>query len=519
MHRLKDYKPSKAELAKLKDSGYKSPIEIWADYIKLYLQSILGHQSYFNTGMMTGTDPLRLTDKRNLFYLTSDENVVRMFEKAYQRKGISAPFFKNAPKSAKARKEYFSRKIHEMGRMEAQYQLMSLLANTGTWATNIFSGSAMTIGGAGLRNFKDGYSNKKIYDMLLTDAKGKEVVRLNNGKYAKNRKDLLEYLEERGVIDAFIQNEFEVNTNLTSGLKKAGINVKNFQRDITVAIKSKANRKETPLEVIDRYGVKDLMIKYGSFFMQNSERINRLNAFTAHAMQAVRKFGTEGRELSITDDFVFDMGMRGIENSQFLYQNSARPAFMRTAVGKVLSRFKLFVWNSVRVRKEFYRQAKLYGFRQGTREYERFKDTYMIDMFMFALGSAFMFSIFDTALAPPLDTFQSIADSLYGDKRERDMAFFGSKLGALNLLKPPVARIPDAAWELLTGDWEKFSSYTAYTMFPFGRGVRQLVQLSDSPERAGEILLRLPVNQVKSRIRRAQKRARQEENIEELLGE
>ena len=338
-------------------------------------------------------------------------------------------------------------------------------------------------------------------------------------RYAKNRKDLLEYLEERGVIDAFIQNEFEVNTNLTSGLKKAGINVKNFQRDITVAIKSKANRKETPLEVIDRYGVKDLMIKYGSFFMQNSERINRLNAFTAHAMQAVRKFGTEGRELSITDDFVFDMGMRGIENSQFLYQNSARPAFMRTAVGKVLSRFKLFVWNSVRVRKEFYRQAKLYGFRQGTREYERFKDTYMIDMFMFALGSAFMFSIFDTALAPPLDTFQSIADSLYGDKRERDMAFFGSKLGALNLLKPPVARIPDAAWELLTGDWEKFSSYTAYTMFPFGRGVRQLVQLSDSPERAGEILLRLPVNQVKSRIRRAQKRARQEENIEELLGE
>ena len=375
----------------------------------------------------------------------------------------------------------------------------------------------MTIGSAGIRNFADSYSNKKIYDMLLTDGKGNEVVKLNNGKTAKNRKELLQYLEERGVIDAFIQNEFDVNPRLRSGLEKAGVNLKTFKREITTAAKSK-NPNLSVMEVVRKYNVMDTMVKYGSFFMQNSERINRLNAFTAHAMQAVKKFGVEGRELSIEDPFVFDMAMRGIENTQFLYQNSARPAFMRTAVGKVLSRFKLFVWNSVRTRKEFYRQAKLYGFKEGTPEYERFKDTYMIDLFMFALGSAFMFSIFDTALAPPLDTFQSIADSLYGDKRERDMAFWGSKLGALQLLKPPVARIPDAAIELLTGDWEKFSSYTAYTMFPFGRGVRQLVQFSERPERAGEIFLRLPVNQMKSRLEREKRRSRQKSRIEETLG-
>jgi len=512
------YKVSKAEQEQLKGSDYKNPVEVWADYVKLYLQSILGHQSYFSTEMVSPKSPLKLKDKRNLFYLTSDENVINIFEKYYQNKGVSSPFFKHAPKSKEARKEYFSRKLHELGRMEAQYQLMSLLANTGTWATNIFSGSAMTIGSAGIRNFADSYSNKKIYDMLLTDGKGNEVVKLNNGKTAKNRKELLQYLEERGVIDAFIQNEFDVNPRLRSGLKKAGVNLSTFKREITTAAKSK-NPNLSVMEVVRKYNVMDTMVKYGSFFMQNSERINRLNAFTAHAMQAVKKFGAEGRELSIEDPFVFDMAMRGIENTQFLYQNSARPAFMRTAVGKVLSRFKLFVWNSVRTRKEFYRQAKLYGFKEGTPEYERFKDTYMIDLFMFALGSAFMFSIFDTALAPPLDTFQSIADSLYGDKRERDMAFWGSKLGALQLLKPPVARIPDAAIELLTGDWEKFSSYTAYTMFPFGRGVRQLVQFSERPERAGEIFLRLPVNQMKSRLERERRRSRQKSRIEETLGE
>ena len=521
LYRMKDYKVSHAELKKLKGSKYKSYPEVWADYIRLYLQSILGHQSYFSKGMMEGTDPLMLKNKKNLFYLTSDENMIRGYEKLYQRKGWKPPFVKNAPLDKKARIEYFSRKIHEFGRMEAQYQLMSLLANTGTWATNIFSGNAMTAGSAGVRNFFNVFSDKKIYKSLLSDVNGNPVVKLNNGKYAKNKKDLLRYLEERGVIDNFIQNEFEINTDLTQGLKKIGVNIKDLKRDLTIAIKQKSMNykgEETPLEVIERYGVKDIMLKYGGFFMQHSERVNRLNAFAAHAMQAINRYGVEGRELSVADDFVFDMAMRGIENTQFLYQNASRPAFMRTATGKVLSRFKLFVWNSIRTRKEFYRQAKLYGFRKGTPEYEKFKDTYMIDMFMFAMASAFMFSIFDTALAPPLDTLQSIADSLYGDKRERDMAFFGSKLGAFNLLKPPVARIPDAAWELLTGDWEKFSSYTAYTMFPFGRGVRQLKQFAEKPEKAGEIFLRLPVNQVKNKIKRAQRRSEQEENIEELLG-
>ena len=516
----KRYKVSKAEENKLSKSEYNNYPEVWADYIRLYMQSILGHQSYFSNRMSEGIDPLKLKDRKNLFYLTSDESMIKGFEWLYERKGVKPPFIKNAPLDKEARIEYFSRKIHEFGRMEAQYQLMSLLANTGTWATNIFSGNAMTAGSAGVRNFFRSFSDKQIYKRLLSDADGNPVVKLNNGKFARNKKELLQYLEERGVIDNFIQNEFEINTNLRSGIKKAGVNIKDIQRDITKAMKSGRNKgEETVLEVIDRYGVKDVMVKYGSFFMQHSEKVNRLNAFTAHAIQAINKYGVEGRELSINDDFVFDMGMRGIENTQYLYQNSARPAFMRTAMGKVLSRFKLFVWNSIRVRKEFYRQAKLYGFRRGTPEYERFKDIYAIDMFMFAMGSAFMFSIFDTALAPPLDTLQAIADSLYGDKRERDMAFFGSKLGALNLLKPPIARVPDAAWELLTGDWEKFSSYTAYTMFPFGRGVRQIKQLVESPERVGEITLRLPINTAISRLKRAQKRGLQQEEIDYQLGD
>ena len=264
----KRYKVSKAEENKLSKSEYNNYPEVWADYIRLYMQSILGHQSYFSNRMSEGIDPLKLKDRKNLFYLTSDESMIKGFEWLYERKGVKPPFIKNAPLDKEARIEYFSRKIHEFGRMEAQYQLMSLLANTGTWATNIFSGNAMTAGSAGVRNFFRSFSDKQIYKRLLSDADGNPVVKLNNGKFARNKKELLQYLEERGVIDNFIQNEFEINTNLRSGIKKAGVNIKDIQRDITKAMKSGRNKgEETVLEVIDRYGVKDVMVKYGKEYI------------------------------------------------------------------------------------------------------------------------------------------------------------------------------------------------------------------------------------------------------------
>jgi len=510
---------------------YKNYIDVWADYMKLHLQTVLGHQTYFPEQIMyeveRGIDPLYIKDKRNLFYLSSDQNMLKMYEKLWQSKKFKkAPFIKrimeDAPFDAEARKEYFSRKLHEFGRMEAQYELMTLLANTGTWATNIVSGNAMTLASAGIRNFVNVFNKKKVFDRLLS-VNGKPVLKTLNGKDVVDRKTLTKYMEERGIIDNFIQNEFETNPNLTNSLKKAGINLKNFQRDLTTAMKGeKGKREESIGEVVSRYGVKDIMLKYGSFFMRHSEQVNRVNSYMAHAMQAIEKFGPDGRDLSIKDDWVHDMAMKGIENTQFLYQNSYRPMFMRTATGKVLSRFKLFAWNSIRTRREFYRQAEVYGFKRDTAEFNRAKDLFLTDMFMMALGGAFMFSIFDTSLAPPYDWIQALADWMYGDKRERDMAFFGSKLGPANLLKPPIARIPQAMGEILSGDMEKFAGYTAYTLFPFGRMARQITQLADDRvghglERAPEILLRIPYNQMKSRLDRAKRRGEQQEEIDNML--
>ena len=544
MHNMKDYKPSKAEAKKFKDlyTGvsknsipdklrYKNYVDVWADYVRLYAEDSLGYSSRFTERMLTeqGRELLHL-NKKNMYYNLSDHVMVKNLEKLYKSKlgkGESIPFFNNKiiPKDPIARKEYFTRVIHDIGRTEAQYELLTLLANTGTWTTNIFGGATMAIGSAGVKNYANSFSNKRVYNTLLSDSNGNPVLKLLNGKSVKNRKDLMRYLEERGVIDNFIQNEFEYNSAMTSRLKNAGINLKDFKRDLSKAMKSKkGNRDESVRDVIKKYGVKDIMLKYGGFLMQQSERVNRLNAFTAHAMQAVEGFGSAGRNMSLADPYVFQQAQKGIEMTQFLYQNAFRPAFMRTAMGKVMGRFKLFAFNSIRIRKEFYRQAKLQGFKPGTESYERFKDTFTIDMFMYALGAAFMFSIFDTTLPPPYDWVQAMADWTFGDKREKDMAFFGSKLGPLNILKPPIARIPEAFGELLTGQYKDFTGYTIYTLFPFGRGVRQIKQLADDRpmrgvQRAPEILFRLPYHQMMSRIERAKRRKTQISDIESVLGE
>ena len=540
MKNTRDYKPTKHEQKEFealyknselpKELRYKSHVDVWGDYIRLYARDSLGHQSFLSDRMVTpqGKKLLHL-NKKNLWYGTSDEAIVNKMEKLYRKKlgkENSIPFFnKDAiPKDAAARKEYFSRVIHSLGRTEAQYELLTLLANTGTWSTNIFGGATMTMGSAGVKNYANSFSNKRVYDALLSDAKGNPVLKLLDGTYVKNRKQLLTYLEERGVIDNFIKNEFEYNDKLKIGLRKAGVSIKDFQRDFIKAAKSKkGNRDESVMEVVKRYGVKDFMVETGGYLMKQSERVNRLNAFIAHGLQAVEGFKGAGKSLSLKDQYVFDRAQRGIEMTQFLYQNAYRPAFMRTATGKVLGRFKLFVFNSIRMRKEFYRQAKLNGFKEGSESYERFKDTFAIDMMMYALGSAFMFSLFDTTLPPPWDWVQALADYTFGDKREREMAFFGSKLGPLNVLKPPIARIPEAFGELLTGQYEDFTNYTAYTMFPFGRGIRQIKQLTDDRpyrgiERAPEILFRIPYSQAKSRFKRMQSENEKRQQIAQYLG-
>jgi len=512
---------TKKQLDALKKAGYENNTDVWSDFLYIYLKNSLGHPSLLTDRIQKSInkgDPLKL--KRNPYYLTTDYSVTRALEKLYQTgKFNKMPMLRNAPEDPAARRDYLVRKLHELGVMEAKYNLLTLLANTGSMMTNLYGGAAQTIGSASFKAFADGKKNSVVTERLLKDQKGNFTLFFKNGKPVKNRKDLRNYFEEAGILDNYLQNELEYNKALSDTVKGMGKEGTNFIRDIKAALK-RGERNEGMLEIAERYGVKDKMLSAGGFFMSFGERVNRFDAFVSHALKAQERLGPYASSTSLKDPYIFEAGLKGIETTQFLYHNAFRPAFMTTATGKVLSRFKLFAFQSVRTRKEFYKQAKAYGFKEGTPEYQRFKDLFLTDLFAYAMAGAFMYSLFDTALPPPWDWMQDTADLLFGDKKERDRAFYGTlprPIAPLQVALPPIARFPQTFVELIQGDWEKFSDYTVHTMYPFGRMVYAAKKTKERPERFVHNFFRLPTDKISYRIKREDIRDAREKKIAESL--
>jgi hypothetical protein len=417
------------------------------------------------------------------------------------------------------RRDYFVRRLHDLGTMEARYNLLTLLANTGTMMTNLYGGGVTTMGSAGFKTWADSQRNSKVVNKLLIDVNGDYTLTFKNGKSVKTRKDLIKWIEEKGVIDSYIQNELDYNPGMGTAIAKLGKDGKAFVRDLKRSIKTGAE-DETILQLSKRYGISDAMLRYGGWFMQVSERKNRVDAFISHALKAKERLGSEGIHTNLNDPYIFDMALKGIETTQFLYHSAFRPAFMTTAMGKVLTRFKLFAFQSVRVRREFYKQAKSYGFKEGTDEYNKLKDLFLTDLFSFALGGAFMYSVFDTALPPPWDWMQDAGDLMFGDKKERDRAFYGTlprPIAPLQAVLPPIARFPQTFVELVQGDWEKFSNYTIHTMYPGGRMIYSAKKTAERPENFWQNFFRIPVSKIKYRIDREKIREARREMIGEEL--
>jgi len=517
-----DKKFHKKYLSMVQKAGYNNLSHMWGDFLKAGLRDSLGRPSFFSDRMIMSIekgDPLKL--KKNPYYLTTDHAIARGFE-YLEKKGMleKLPWVNNLPKDPKLRGLAISDAMRKLGILDAKYNLLTLLANTGSFTANVFGGTTMTIASAGLRPFINSFKEKYLVENMLQKSDGTWALSLKDGTPVKTKKQLYSFLSEQGVIDTYMKNELEYNGVLKTEGQKMGQNFKNFIKKATeIIIKNPEVSDETMLDLAKRYELSDKALKAGGFFMQKSERINRLNAFLSHAIKAKEGLGRDGSDIRLDDAFLFDAGMRGIENTQFLYHNSFRPAFMRTSLGRVLSRFKLFVFQSVRARKEFYRQAKATGFKEGTPEYEKFKNLYIIDLLTFAMASAYPYSLFDNALPPPWDWMEETSDLLFGNKRERDQAFFGTlprPIAPLQIAIPPIARIPGAMAELINGDWDRFSDYTVHNLYPFGRLYKQIDKTIKRPERVMENFFKLPVHDIKNQIKRERLLELKRKRLDEL---
>ena len=234
-------------------------------------------------------------------------------------------------------------------------------------------------------------------------------------------------------------------------------------------------------------------------YMSIPERMLRKDAFMSHLIRSWERFG--GAIENPEHPYLIELGKKGVKATQFLYSAPYRPAFARSGLGKVMSRFQLWAWNAVRFRNDVIREAELYGFRPNTTAFEKFKRTMTADMMVLALGSVFMYSLFGQVIPAPYNWLQDTAEWMFGDENERNRAFFGQWPGAvapLQMITPPIARFPiSIIREFAEDDYTKLSDYYIYTMFPFGRQIRDWVHpdsnLIENPMRAPEKLLGIPL--------------------------
>ena len=489
-----------------RDNNFGENTEAWADFLSIYARDAYGHQSTFpqriQEAMERGQDPIAV--KNTLYRGFSDTQAIKSYKWLQKKLGDYMPYSKQIPenpydaakqpkrwaRAEAARNEAISKVVHKLGLQEAKYNLITLLGTPKVMVGNLFGATGMSFNQSGFTPYRQAMDFKHVQDTMLKNQKGEWVLTRTDSKgrksFVKTKKEFKKWLVEEGVIDSYIQGELQYNQKLSNAIKQRGRAGQEFVRELTDLLRT--NPDARPLTIVElgkKYNIDKKVLNASGFFMQVSERKARYDAFLSSAIKFRNSYGSYGAELNLSDPAVVKAGMKGIEASQFLYHTAFRAPYMRTATGKVMTRFKHFVFQSVRARKEFYRQAKHYGFKEGTEPFEKFKRMFVTDMMVTALGALFAYSLFDTSTPPPYDFFASLSGLLFGDKKERDKAFFGTlprPIAPLQYGLPPISRVPiNILTPLINDDWDKFWDYNVHTMYPFGRFVRSIDKTIDEP--------------------------------------
>ena len=256
-------------------------------------------------------------------------------------------------------------------------------------------------------------------------------------------------------------------------------------------------------ELAKEHKVTDSIMQQAAKFMSIPERTLRRDSFMAHYIKAWENFG--GSIKDPTHPFLIEMAKKGVKATQFLYSAPFRPGFARSSLGKVMTRFQLWAWNSARFRNDIRKQANILGLRPGTEIYEKFKRTTTIDLFVVALANIFAYSLFDNALPAPYNWYQDTAEWLFGDENSRNRAFFGtwpSTVAPLQLITPPVARLPIAGLRgFIDNDYSRLADYYIWTAMPFGRMIKDVNpyvkgNLVENPIRVFEKMAGIPLTEL-----------------------
>ena len=418
----------------------------WVDFFNLYAQDALGYPQQIPDRVLNNPN---MKIKGTPLAWWNDGNVRNKINAIRTKLGIGKEKEKDLPDELKG---IDFGNLARWGNLEAKYQLATLLAHPKSAVANLYGGTVHTLASTGMENYLNGRNIRYLKANV-------------NDKW-KSITDVEDWVYKLGVVEDFLIYEAGLNP------KFKGKKWKDFFAEATGKIKKDPNLADVELKSIaKKHGISDTIFNKAAWFMRRPERTLRRDAFMAHYLQARNNF--EGAITRFDDPILIKMAKEGVKSTQFLYSAPFRPAFARSTMGKAMTRFQLWAWNSVRFRNQVIKEAALRGWEPGTEEFARFQRLATLDLLMLGLSSVFMYSLFENALPAPWNWLQDMADWAFGNDKERSRAFFGTyptALAPLQLITPPAARLlPPLFKGMVTGDYERLAGYYLWSMIPFGR--------------------------------------------------
>ena len=379
------------------------------------------------------------------------------------------------------------RKARVLANLEAKWEMVSLLSHTKTMAYNLFDGSVNTAVSTGMDPWRKAHDFKYLKQMVFT------------GDEFQTLRDVQRFAEEHGAGESYIVDVFEAGT---SGRQDS---FKDLVKDLGKKVQGKESSDGYSFEQkMERNGTVKKVMDAGAFAMRLSERHLRSRAWLAHYLKAREALGASKMTFRHDDPWLIAMANRGVAGTQFLYNNAARPAFARTMLGRIFTRFQMYALKSTKMRLDIAREAAVMGYDQSTEAYDKLQRRMTADLFMLGLASLFPASMFSSTLGGPIAQLKEMATFFFGDDKDKERSFYSPlpyPLSIIQVVSPPIMRVPYAKFgTLMTGDWDKFASQHVWTWFPFGRAARDIKGIMEKPSLTGEKFLGLPFHQMQRRV-------------------
>ena len=392
--------------------------------------------------------------------------------------------------------------MRRWSQMEAKYEMATLLAHPKSAMANILGGTLHTLQSTGYSTFKKVYNYEYLQQIDPS---------------LKSRKDVDDMVVKHGVLPQWLIYEMGLQKEFHSNEGKKALKV--ISDAITRNPEMEAGEMTTLLR--SKGGnISEAIVNKAAKFMTIPERRLRTDAFMAHYIQAWEKFG--GAIQDPHHPFLIEMGKKGVKATQFMYSAPFRPAFARTAFGKIFTRFQMYAWNSLALRGDVMRRLEVAGYDPNSKEGKEAGRFLIGDMFMLSLANMFAYSLFESNLPQPYGWYQDTADWVFGNETERDRAFFGaypSFLAPLQVITPPALRLVGPIIKgFLEDDFSRMANYHIHTLYPFGRIGRDLYGqggVLEAPIRAVDKFSGIPMMQIQ-REAKAIKKAKESGNQSSL---